>query len=235
MKAHYLQHVPFEDPANILRWADTHGIELSKTSFFSDERLPEVNQFDWLIVMGGPMNIYEENVYPWLAAEKEFIAEAVKSKKVVLGICLGAQLLADVLGGRVYRNDHKEIGWHPVNLTLEGKYSPLFNGVPERFTAFHWHGDTFHLPPGATRLASSPGCAHQAFEYGAGRVLGLQFHLESSLESIRQLIHHCGDELVEGEYIQSAEEILSRQQDIKMIQNTMDLVLTNMLHEFGGG
>ncbi|MBI4388853.1 MAG: type 1 glutamine amidotransferase, partial [Nitrospinae bacterium] len=174
MRLHYLQHVPFEDLANIEVWARNKGHRISQTRFFANEPLPPVEAFDWLVVLGGPMNIYEEDRYPWLADEKRFIAQAVERKKVVLGICLGAQLLADVLGGKVVKNAHKEIGWFPVSLTGEGQRSAVTRNLPQRFPAFHWHGDTFHLPTGCERLAESEACANQAFAY-QGRAVGLQF------------------------------------------------------------
>lgn len=227
MKLHYLQHVPFEDLASIAVWAENKGYEISRTSFFNNDKLPRVSEFDWLVVMGGPMNIYEEEQYPWLAAEKSFIADAIAHRKIVLGVCLGAQLIADVLGGPVSKNNYKEIGWFPVSLTPEAKNSALFNILPHNFTAFHWHGDTFQIPPGAVRTAGSEGCPNQAFVY-AERVVGLQFHLESSPKSIRLLIEHCGDEIVSGKYIQPPEQMLAQMDNIRGINQIMELLLNNM-------
>ena len=177
------------------------------------------------------MNIYEEKEYPWLAAEKRFIEKAIRKDKIVLGICLGAQLLADVLGGRVVRNRYKEIGWFPVSLRPEGLESAPFRNFPNVFPAFHWHGDTFSLPPGAAMLAESEACPAQAFSSNGGRILALQFHLESSIDSIRALIQNCSDELVDGEYIQSADAILRNTENLSGIYNTM-LLLENMRKSF---
>ena len=210
MRIHVLQHVPFEDEAEIGRWAKTRGHPLSRTRLYEGEPFPPRKGFDLLVVMGGPMNIYEEAEYPWLAGEKRFIEEAINGEKKLLGVCLGAQLIASVLGAKVYRNDEKEIGWFPVELTREAKGSSLFSSLPAHFTPFHWHGDTFDIPDGSLHMAKSAGCVNQAFEYD-GRVAGLQFHLESTDESIQRLIENCGEELVEGEYIQTADEILSGQ------------------------
>lgn len=229
MKLHYLQHVAFEGLANVEPWAKEKGFAISRTRLFLGEELPGMDDFDWLVVMGGPMNIYEENLFPWLAAEKEFIAEAIRSNKRVIGICLGAQLISDVLGGPVYRNQYKEIGWGQVSLTPEARRSPVFGTLPDRFTAFHWHGDTFRLAPGSGRMAESEGCAIQAFEYNEGKVIGLQFHLESSPESVQTLIDHCGDELVDGKYIQKAEEILSRPEAYGEIRELMTVLLDNLM------
>ncbi|MDO8724528.1 MAG: type 1 glutamine amidotransferase, partial [Candidatus Methanoperedens sp.] len=163
MRIHSLEHEPFEGLANIETWAKKKGHSITRTLLFNNEELPEISDFDWLFIMGGSMNIYEEDKYPWLKNEKSFIAQAIASKKIVLGVCLGSQLIADVLGGRVSRNKNKEIGWFPVQLTEESKDSSIFNAFPEKFIAFHWHGDTFKIPRGARRIAQSVGCLNQAF------------------------------------------------------------------------
>jgi GMP synthase-like glutamine amidotransferase len=234
MRIHSLQHVPFEDLAHIERWAQDKRHSVSRTLLFNNDPFPRMSEFDWLIILGGPMNIYEEKDYPWLSKEKKFIAEAIAQQKVVLGICLGAQLIADVLGAEVFKNPFKEIGWYPVRLTPEAKNSAILSRLPARYIAFHWHGDTFHLPPGALRTAESEGCANQAFEYN-GRVIGLQFHLESSAESIQKLIHNCGDEIVGGRYIQTAEEMLGQLGNLQQINQVMDLLLDHLEEKFGGG
>lgn len=233
MKLHYLQHVPFEDLANIAVWARSKGYEISRTAFFQNDKLPPLSELDWLVVMGGPMNIYEEEQYPWLAAEKSFIADAISHKKIVLGICLGAQLIADVLGGPVSKNNYKEIGWFPVSLTSEAKDSTPFHHLPQNFTAFHWHGDTFQIPPGAVRTAGSEGCANQAFVY-ADHVVGWQFHLESTAKSINLLIDHCSEEIVPGKYIQSPEEMRAQMENIRGINQLMELLLDNLVEVFAG-
>jgi GMP synthase-like glutamine amidotransferase len=231
MRIHYLQHVPFEDLANIMRWAEERGHDVSQTLLFSKDRLPELKDFDWLIVMGGPMNIYEHDRYPWLVREKRFIGDAIANDKIVLGICLGAQLMADVLGGNVRRNEHREIGWHKVRLTPEAKASSLFRVLPGEFTAFHWHGDTFAIPPGAVHTAKSDACSNQAFEMG--RAVGLQFHLESSMDSIDHLIANCSDELNEGIYVQRQKELLSHIDRFREINGLMNIFLDNMERELG--
>jgi GMP synthase-like glutamine amidotransferase len=206
MRLHYLQHVPFEDAANIRTWAEERGHQVTCTRLDLDESFPGQDALDWLVVMGGPMNIYEHDTYPWLVREKEFIQTAIQRRAMVLGVCLGAQLIADVLGGQVTRNPQGEIGWFPVTLTDEGAAFPWFTNLPRRFMAFHWHGDTFSIPPGAVRLAGSDACANQAFCFG-GHVLGLQFHLDYSHQSIQKMVDNCGDELVAAPTIQPAAEL----------------------------
>ena len=232
MRIHSLQHVPFEDLANIEVWAGEKGHEVSKTLLFNDEALPHIEDFDWLVVMGGPMGVHDEDTYPWLIKERRFIEQSISLKKVVIGVCLGAQLIADVLGARVYGNSYKEIGWFPVTLTSEADNSRTFNNVPRRFAAFHWHGDTFDIPQGGSRLAESEACPNQAFEYN-GRVIGLQFHLESSAGSIDRLIGNCADEIVDGKYIQSADQMRSVFNNVDDIRRILYMLLDNVEKEQG--
>ncbi len=231
MRIQSLEHEPFEGLANIEVWAKNRGHSISRTLLFNNEELPDIDDFDWLVIMGGSMNIYEEEKYPWLREEKNFIAEAIAGKKIVLGICLGSQLIADVLGGRVSKNKSKEIGWFPVSLTTDSKNSPVFSTLPRKFIAFHWHGDTFKIPPGAARIAESEGCTNQAFEYG--RVIGLQFHIEYSVDSINLMLQNCEDELVDGKYIQAADEIVSQISNVHKIREILDTLLDNMEREYG--
>ena len=206
MRLHWLGHVPFEDAANIGLWAEQHGHTVTSTRLYADESLPEVSEIDALAVMGGPMNVYQYRRYPWLCAEKRFIEKAIAAEIPMIGVCLGGQLIADVLGAKIVENPHIEIGWFPIRLTASAADSPLLAGLPTEFTAFHWHGDTFGIPAGATRLAESEACANQAFVYGTS-VLGLQFHLEYSEESIHKMLTHCADELIEAPFVQSEREI----------------------------
>lgn len=199
---------------------------------FDDLGFPDTADFDWLIVLGGPMNIYEEKKYPWFVREKKFIEKAIKDGKTILGICLGAQLLADVLGAKVSRNREKEIGWHLVTLTEEGERSPVFGVLPCAFTPFHWHGDTFGIPNGAARTVQSEGCFNQAFEYDEGRIIGLQFHLESTAESIRKLVENCRHEIQPGNYIQSPNEMLSQERTLDGLRSLMTRFIDTMANEW---
>jgi GMP synthase-like glutamine amidotransferase len=227
MQIHYLQHVPFEGLASLEGWAKAQEHSLSTTQFYNNDPLPEINSFDWLVIMGGPMGIYEERKYPWLGAEKKFIEQAIQQGKVVVGICLGAQLIADVLGAKVLPNPDKEIGWFPIQLTQEAQFHPLTHFLPPKFPVFHWHGDTFELPQGALHLARSEGCINQAFIY-AEKVLALQFHLETTPESALQIITHCKSDLAEDKYIQRPEEMLARETDFRKINRAMEQILNNL-------
>lgn len=203
MRIQVLQHVPFEGPAGIADWASDRGHPLSITHLYRGDSLPPQDAFDRLVVMGGPMGIYDETAHPWLVPEKTFLRTAIAAGKTIVGVCLGAQLLADTLGARVYRNAHKEIGWLPIEFTPEGATDPVFGPLAPGMGVYHWHGDTFPLPPGAKHLARSVGCEHQAFLY-QGRVLGLQFHLETTPASLAALVANCADEIVPGPYVQDA-------------------------------
>ncbi len=228
MNLHILQHVPFEDPADITYWARMKGFPISTTRMFLGDSFPKLDDFDFLVVMGGPMNIYEEWKYPWLHEEKKLIERAIKKKKALLGICLGAQLIADVLGARVFKNEFKEIGWFPVELTKEAGESHLFKTFSRTFPAFHWHGDTFEMPKNALRISKSEGCANQAFEYEK-RVVGLQFHLESTRESVQRLITNCREDMSRGLYVQTPQEIFSSNQPFEEIPFLVTKLLDQLI------
>lgn len=224
MRIHSLQHVPFEDIGSMASDFRARGYSLSSTHWYRGDAAPAVSEFDALIVMGGPMGIYDEAIYPWLADEKVLIKNAISAGKIVLGICLGAQLIADVLGGKVTRNAHKEIGWLAINLNPAAATHPIAQVLARYPTVFHWHGDTFALPPGAIHLASSEGCANQAYVF-QDRVYGFQFHLETTPTSARALIEHCGEDIDGSRYTQSAPTILARDEQFVQINRAMSEVI----------
>lgn len=207
MNIHYLQHVPFEDAGIIKEWAKAHGHSLSSTPMYADAKLPDAEAIDMLVVLGGPMGADEEREFPWLREEKRFIEQVIKREKKVLAICLGSQILARVLGAKVYQNPQKEIGWMPVTMRPEAKRSNLFSTLPQELTVFHWHGDTFDLPSGATHIASSKACLHQAYTYNSERVVGLQFHFEITEPLLASMIQHEGAELIKAPFVQTEQEI----------------------------
>ncbi|MGB1409093.1 type 1 glutamine amidotransferase, partial [Alloalcanivorax venustensis] len=174
MRVHYLSHVPFEKLGTMETWLEQRGARLSATRFYQGEPLPEPEQLDTLIVMGGPMGADDEARYPWMAAEKRFIEQCIAADKKVLGVCLGAQLIARVLGAPVTANPEPEIGWFPVQSTDAGRHDPIGALFDDGAPVLHWHGDTFAIPDGAVHLARSWGCENQAFRFG-DRVLALQF------------------------------------------------------------
>ena len=206
MKAHYLQHVPFEGLGSIHTWLQSMRADVTVTKFFENPTLPDVDDLDLLVIMGGPMSVNDEGDHPWLAAEKRFIRSAIENDKAVIGICLGAQLIASAMGAAVYPHKEKEIGWFPVAGEATDGEGELFL-FPQELLVFHWHGETFDLPEGAMRIARSDACENQAFQLGR-RVIGMQFHLETTLEAARDIVHHCRDELQPSRYVQSEAEIL---------------------------
>ena len=224
MRIHYLQHVPFEDLANIGIWAADRGHAVEGSRLYHGDAFPVLDSLDLLVILGGPMSVDDDGVYPWLSQEKQFINEAIGCGKLVLGICLGGQLVARALGARVVRNPHKEIGWFPLSLTDDGRNSPFFRDFPREFLAFHWHGDTFAIPNSARRLAGSVACSNQAFQYG-DNVLAMQFHLEYSVGSITRMIDHCEGELVDAPYVQSPPELVDRNDVVQQMQERLVQVL----------
>lgn len=200
-------HVPFEGLGCMEQWIHDHNHLPDYTRFYEDNRLPEPGNIDWLIVMGGPMSVYDETLYPWLVEEKAFIHKAIDLGKTVIGICLGSQLIAEVLGAKVYPNHQKEIGWFEVMLSDKARDLNLLKGFEEQFTVFHWHGDTYDIPAGSTQLFSSAVTPNQAFLYG-DNVLGLQFHPEVTPLSLQSMVEHGKEELTETRTIQSPDTIL---------------------------
>jgi len=203
-------HVPFEGPGNILDWVGEKGHKLQYTRFYQGETLPDASAVDLLIIMGGPMDVFNFHVHSWMEDEIVWVKEFIKEGKPVLGICLGAQIIAAALGEEVYPGQHREIGWYNLQFFPSlGDYK-ICKDLPITRKVFHWHGDTFNIPEGATRIAASQAFPNQGFIYN-NRVVALQFHLEVTPESVRELVDNCRDELVEGPYIQSEKEILSEQ------------------------
>lgn len=223
MKIHYLQHDDLVQACTIEQWATEQGIILSNTQVHKGEAFPDTLDFDLLIILGGRMGAYEEDDYPWLVDEKLFIKRAIAKNKYVLGLCLGAQILADVLGGLVYPHVHKEIGWWPVHLSpqIEGT---LLQGLPETMYLFEFHGDTFTLPMGARLLASSEGCENQAFIYN-DRVLAVQFHPEVSVKKTQVLAEAVGE--VQGPYSQPTTLYLNEQAYFEQSKQMMFTILCN--------
>ncbi len=174
--------------------------------------------------MGGPMSVNDEVVHPWLVGEKRFINQVIQEGKTVLGICLGAQLIAGVAGARVRPTDHKEIGWFPVEKTRAARDAASGSALADKTEVFHWHGETFDLPHGAVHLARSRVCENQAFAMGQ-RIVGLQYHLETTPESVSALIQHCRHELVKAPHVQTESEIQSQPNRFWALNREMDRLL----------
>lgn len=234
MRLHLLEHDPIDiRHNNITTWAEKRGYTVGWTDVFTDAKIPSQNDFDWLIVMGGSQHAWEEQEHPWLADEKRFISEALSADKIILGICFGAQLLAEALGGQVFPNEKVEIGWYSVRLNAEGKQSFLFKNVPDTFLTFHWHSDHFSLPPGTAGLAYSEPTPYQAYTHKDHRIACLQFHPEYTIEMVRFFAKEYGHEWKRDRYVAGKEAVLSKSEQIPETYWLMELILDNMDREFG--
>ncbi len=220
MRIHWIQHVAFETLGNINEWVLENNHSLTCTQQFNNDTLPEIEDFDMLIIMGGPMGVYDTDQYPWLATELNFIKDVIESNKPVLGICLGSQFIAAALGAKVYPGPVKEIGWFPIQI-----FNPkILSFNQDNPVVFHWHGDTFDLPKGAQLLASTPEVPNQAYIYK--NAIGLQFHIEQTEATIKEMLHYCGDELKEnGTKMQDAEKIINTKEHFITFNEVMSRLL----------
>ena len=201
-----LQHIACEGPAAIGEALRRRGLTLRVVRVDAGEPVPAtLAPYSALVVMGGPMGVYEVDRYPHLRDELRVIEDALRRNRPILGVCLGSQLLARALGARVYASGGKEIGWFPIELSEAAASDALFGDAPRRFTALHWHGDIFNLPRGAVRLASSAVTERQAFRYG-DRAYGILFHLELARPQLEEWTVVFADEMAAANV--SANDIL---------------------------
>lgn len=224
LRFHILQHASFESPGYLLEIINIQGHLVSNTRLYLDESLPEHYMYDILVVMGGPMGANDEDIYPWLTYEKRFIREAINLGKKVLGICLGSQIIASVLGAKVYQNSEKEIGFFPIH---KNQNSKIFSKLPEEMLVFHWHGDTYELPEKSELLAQSEATPHQGFYYSPN-VLAIQFHPEITEQLLEMFLHDCESELRPARFVQTKEEIL----DGKVYIPTSNVFMEEIFNSF---
>jgi len=201
-----VKHVDIEGPGLIEDCLRQDKIPHQTLNLESGLHPPKLDNLTHIVILGGPMNVYEEDRYPFLVEEDLFIKEAIQRGKSILGICLGAQLIAKALGAKVFKASVKEIGWYDVSLTRIGSIDPFFSHLPKTFSVFQWHGDTFEIPHGAILIATSSHVPHQAFRYG-DNAYGLQFHLEVTQDIIREWM-----ESYEEEFEEPHPPFLSKQQ-----------------------
>jgi GMP synthase-like glutamine amidotransferase len=184
VKALIYTHHPEEGPGLLGRILGERGWEVKEIRIWKGDKIPEPKPFHLLILMGGPMSVNDEELYPFLVEEKAFVRRWVGEEKPTIGVCLGSQLIADSLGERVYKGDKEELGWYELIVTEQGKRDPAFWGFPSPFPVFQWHGETFDLPEDAILLATAQDYPHQAFRY-KDSIYAFQFHLEVTEEMIR--------------------------------------------------
>ncbi|SHE95243.1 GMP synthase (glutamine-hydrolysing) [Mariniphaga anaerophila] len=233
LSIHAFEHAPCEGVGCIGNWAKERGHRLSSTLLYKSQRFPRLDEIDWLIVMGGPMNIFEEQKHPWLKAEKAFIKNAIEANKTVIGICLGSQLIADVLGAKVYKNPQVEIGWFDVTRTEESYQTDLLKGFGRKLKVFHWHGDTFDLPPGVIPLFRSKACQNQGFLIG-NKIVGLQFHFEMTQQGIAEMFTGEEEPLPKGPFVQTQQEIVSQNEHIEANNKKMFALLDRLCRNSEG-
>ncbi|NML64916.1 type 1 glutamine amidotransferase [Hymenobacter sp. RP-2-7] len=230
--------MPDEGPGHAAEWLAAHGHTLTFTKLFEpDPVFPALGAFDGLLVLGGAMSVHDKAAFPWLAAEKAFLHEALRAGKLTLAICLGAQLVAEALGGEVRRNPAPEIGFWTVRFAAKALSHPLLRGWPDKATVLHWHFDTFTVPPGAVRVGLSAGCAAQGFVWGDG-VVGLQFHPEMTAEMVEQLLAFENHETAEEqEFVQTAAQIRRKLKSVWKGRLLLAQLLQNLvaLHEREAG
>lgn len=200
-------HASFEGPGIISEWIGSNNHKMSFTRFYDGDPLPDADGMEMLVIMGGPMNVFDYHIHPWMQDEIEWVSDFIGSGKPVIGICLGAQIIATALGAEVYPGNVKEIGWHDLRfLPSLGDYR-ICEDLPPARKVFHWHGDTFDIPEGAVRIAESQAFSNQGFLYD-GKVMALQFHLEVTPADVKGLVENCKEEIVEGPYTQTETELM---------------------------
>jgi GMP synthase-like glutamine amidotransferase len=228
MRIHLLEHETEGISTNLIAWALKNRHSLSRTYVPGAATLPGLSDFDLLIIAGGPQHLWKKDEYPWLGQEKLLVAETAAAGKHVLGICLGAQLLADVLGGQVFTNPLEELGWHDVVLTPAGVSSPLFDHVPRQFTMFQWHSDHYTLPPGTIRLATNEAAENQAFVSADGRMLGIQFHPDFDCRTILKMVKDEDEPWPRGPLVTRREDLIQQTETRQEPAWLMDRLMENM-------
>lgn len=212
MKIAYIIHADFEKPGFIETWAKKNNHKCREYSSYKGESLPQPNEFDFLVVMGGPQSPLSMEKSPYLKNEIDLIKKALAQNKCIIGICLGAQLIGEALGAKTERSPYREIGVFPIMLLDGAKSDPIFSKLPRVFDVMHWHNDMPGLPIGAELIAKSEGCPRQIFRYG-DRVYGFQCHFEMTKDLAQGMIANCPDDLINDKYVRNREELLTTDYD----------------------
>ena len=209
MHLHYFQHNHFEDLGLIGDWAKSNNFTVSVTRFDLKPELPLLTDFDWLVIMGGAMGVNDSDQYPWITEEIEFIKYAIHSGKIVIGICLGSQMIATALGAQVYRNTEPEIGFWPISFSKVAQEDIVFRHYSAQLDVMHFHFDTFTLPEGAILIAKSKATPVQAFNYGKN-VFAFQFHSELTESNLPVFIKELETEIIPSPLVQNPHEMLQK-------------------------
>jgi len=233
MRIQLIEHDPQDfSRTNISLWAADKGYRVNQVFICNNEALPPLDSFDWLMVMGGSPHAWDAAGNAWLQTEKDFVNAALAAGKMILGICFGAQLLAEALGGELFPNPHREIGWHEVALSQQGRESFLFQGIPPAFVTFHWHDDHFSLPQSCTRLARSQATENQAFVDRERPLVGLQFHPEYTRRMVAYYAREHSQDWTTDDYVSTKDEVLAQTDEIPNTYWLMEILLNNMAQEF---
>lgn len=228
MHLHYFQHNHFEDLGFIGDWAKSNNFTTSVTRFDLKPELPSIEDFDWLVIMGGAMGVHDSDQYPWITDEIEFIKNAIHSGKIVIGVCLGSQMIASALGARVYKNSEPEMGFWPINFSQEAQQDNVFRHFPANLEVMHFHFDTFTLPEGAILMAKSTVTPVQAFRYGKN-VFAFQFHSELTESNLPVFIRELDTEIIPGPLVQNPQEMLQKINSCSINNEIFSKVLDEIL------
>lgn len=228
-----VQHVQSEGLGLIAPLLRSKGLGHHVVRVYKGERIPErLAGYSALIVLGGPMGVYEDDVYPFIKAELRLLRSALAERRPVLGVCLGAQLLAKAAGAQVYKGEAKEIGWFDVSLTAQGRGDKLFLGLPDTFTVFQWHGDTFTTPLGAANLAGSELFERQLIRVGVN-AYGIQFHLEVTEPMIKDWLAINAKEVESVKGVDPDRIVKDAAMNMKELHRNCRAVLTRFLRQVG--
>lgn len=230
MSVLFLKHIDIEGPGTMAEFLDKKSIQYKVVDVSACDVLPiDPKQYRAIVILGGPMNVYEEDKYSFLKDEDELIKSALKNDIPMLGLCLGAQLIAKAVDAKVRKSPEKEIGWFKVNLTDDGIEDPLFQGLESEIDVFQWHGDTFDIPDKGLHIALSKACLNQAFRYN-DNVYALQFHLEVTKDMVREWLDAYSNEIASMSDIVNREEIIGQTESFSdAYKNQANLFYENFL------
>lgn len=222
MKMLIVTHASFEKPGSIQSWAERNNHKITEVKPYKGESIPDVTDFDFVVVMGGPQSPLEIDKAPYLKNEIRMLSEALQQNKRIIGVCLGAQLIGEALGAKTERSPFREIGCYPLEILPEAKDDPIFGKLDQKVNVMHWHSDMPGMAAGAVLLAKSDGCPRQIYRYG-DRVYGFQCHFELTKELVAEMTVHCPNDLATGKYIMTKDELMNV--DYAAINAKMDMVL----------
>lgn len=226
MHIHYILHAEFELPGYIEEWAKKKGYRQTYSRPFANEPITTIDQFNMLVLMGGPQSPLKIDKFPYLKDEIQIVKQALKIKKRILGFCLGAQLIGEALEAKTEKSPNKEVGVFPIRLTSAGLKDPFCIGLPNEFHVMHWHEDMPGVPKNGEILAASKGCPRQLVRFNS-TTYGFQCHPEIQLNNVKAMISHCPDDLSPGTFIQSKPDMLKANFD--QINSYMDIFLNNFI------